>query len=381
MKLVEISAPNLVVLQLPILDFAFTYDLEKLKEYLLIPTLPLTHSANEFNWEYPEMIHHDAILDVADSFITYTTGTASLNAHQNMALSAIFFLLAGILGSLDVELDSFQMVSETELDIGAGTGSSASFMVSFAAALVQFVKLKCRGRGNISKNEYKPYFLDADEGKGFSKRERDMICNWAFCAEKIVHGTPSGVDNTICTYGGVVEFRKGLAPKLLEVSSPLKILLVNTNVRRETKKMVSKVAALHHQYPDLTNNILNAMEDVSFIALQHLTPLCSLTGPPEGAIIDRIRESYEELGRLATINHSLLSALGVSHLKLDEVIHVLAQHGLQGKLTGAGGGGYAICLVPPYTNSSVLEGIVRVLVSRGFQAVLTELGGLGVTVE
>ncbi|XP_018572384.1 mevalonate kinase [Anoplophora glabripennis] len=381
MRLIEISAPNLVIFQLPILDFTLTYDLEKLREYLLIPMLPLTHNANEFNWEYPEMIHHDAILDIVDSFISYTSGTAPLNVHQKMALSSVFFLIAGILGSVNIELNSFLMTCETDLFIGAGTGSSASFVVSLAAALLQFVKMKTGGQGNISKEEYKACFLDAGSDKNFSKRELDMICKWAFCAEKIVHGTPSGVDNTTCTYGGIVEFRKGLAPKLLEMLRPLKILLINTKVSRETRKLVSKVAALHHQYPDLTNNILNAMEDVAFIALQHITSLCTWTGTTEGLVNDQIRNSYEELGRLASINHSLLSALGVSHLRLDEVIHILAENGLQGKLTGAGGGGYATCLVSPYVNPSVLEKAMLDLDARGFQAVLTEVGGNGVMIE
>lgn len=221
-----------------------------------------------------------------------------------------------------------------------------------------------------------------------------------------------GVDNAICTYGGIVEFRKGLAPKLLEWSRPLKMLLVNTNVQRETKKMVSKAAALHHKYPDLTNNILNAMEDVAFIALTHLTSLCALmtaegdncqitTGGAGGSIcqittggvggsnclitaggaVDKVRACYEELGRLAAINHNLLGALGVSHLALDEVVRILGENGLQGKLTGAGGGGYAICLVPPYLGNDVLEKVMRDLSSRGFQAVVTDLGGNGVMVE
>lgn len=166
--------------------------MQKLKEYLLIPTLPLTQNAKEFNWEHPELIHHDAILDVADSFVGYTTGTASLNSQQKLALSSIFFLIAGILGSVNIRLNSFLLTSQTELTIGAGTGSSASFVVSLAAALVQYVKLRS-GRGrNLSKEEYKPCFWDVEDGKGFSKRELDMICRWAFCAEKIIHGTPSG---------------------------------------------------------------------------------------------------------------------------------------------------------------------------------------------
>lgn len=81
------------------------------------------------------------------------------------------------------------------------------------------------------------------------------------------------------------------------------------------------------------------------------------------------------------MNHSLLSALGVSHLKLDEAVYIMAKHGLNGKLTGAGGGGYAIALIPPHTELLVIENIVTELETKGFGVITTTLGGQGVAVE
>ncbi|KAJ8939295.1 hypothetical protein NQ314_011152, partial [Rhamnusium bicolor] len=380
LKLIEINAPNLVVVELPLLDFSYSYDLQKLKDYLLDQPLSLTTDSSEFNLELPGFVHHESLLDRAENFLNYTTGSISLNLSQQMSLIAMFYLLAGILGSVNIDVSSFAFISQTDLKIGAGTGSSASFLVSFAALLMQYVKLKKRNSGNFSKEGYKPCSWDVDT-RTFNMRELDMICKWAFCAEKIVHGTPSGIDNTICTYGSMVEFRKGLAPKLLEITCQFRIMLINTNIPRETKKLVSKVARLHEKYPDLTNNILNAMEDVAFIALHHISSLCALVGKEESQVTDLVREHYEELGRLASINHNLLNSLGVSHLKLDEAIQILSENGLQGKLTGAGGGGYATCLIPPFVEAVVIENVVQIFSSRGFQVVITNLGGVGVTVD
>lgn len=47
------------------------------------------------------------------------------------------------------------------------------------------------------------------------------------------------------------------------------------------------------------------------------------------------------------MNHHLLNAMGVGHKALDEVCAVAREMGLAAKLTGAGGGGCAIVLIPP----------------------------------
>ena len=57
---------------------------------------------------------------------------------------------------------------------------------------------------------------------------------WAFSGEKLIHGTPSGIDNAISTYGNVLLYKDGRITTH-ESAANLEILLVNTHVPRNTK--------------------------------------------------------------------------------------------------------------------------------------------------
>lgn len=59
-------------------------------------------------------------------------------------------------------------------------------------------------------------------------------------------------------------------------------------------------------------------------------------------------ESIEHMGELMSINHGLLTSLGVSHPRLERLRYLVDQSGVGWtKLTGAGGGGCAITLLRP----------------------------------
>ena len=47
------------------------------------------------------------------------------------------------------------------------------------------------------------------------------------------------------------------------------------------------------------------------------------------------------------MNQQLLNAIGVGHKTLTQVCGIAQERGMGAKLTGAGGGGCAIVLIPP----------------------------------
>ena len=67
-----------------------------------------------------------------------------------------------------------------------------------------------------------------------------------------------------------------------------------------------------------------------------------------------------ELGNLLTENHKLLSALGVSHPMIENLIERCLDDGALGaKLTGAGRGGAIIALLPTDTSKEISSRISR----------------------
>ena len=91
--------------------------------------------------------------------------------------------------------------------------------------------------------------------------------------------------------------------------------------------------------------------------------------------------SLEKLGKLMTINHGLLVALGVSHPRLDRIRELVDHEGIGWtKLTGAGGGGCAITLLKPDITEERMRRLEKTLADEGYGKFETTLGCDGVGV-
>lgn len=106
------------------------------------------------------------------------------------------------------------------------------------------------------------------------------------------------MDNTICTYGSLVEFRKSTGAKAVELPNKFKILLVNTKVPRQTKALATKVATLRNNHPSIVDTVLDAMNEVAEKALESL----SFVSKECAAVMDnnnikeKLKEHYDKLG-------------------------------------------------------------------------------------
>ncbi|MHA1685331.1 MAG: mevalonate kinase [Candidatus Heimdallarchaeaceae archaeon] len=189
---------------------------------------------------------------------------------------------------------------ESELPASSGLGSSAATAVALIQCLSSFYKI------NLS---------------------LDDICKYAFEAEKIQHGTPSGIDNTISTYGGGIYFKQGDLTRL-NISLDATIVVADSNIPRSTRELVEKVRVLRKKEPFYVDEILKQIGDIVEEGKRFL-----------------LSQKIEQIGYLMTKNHYLLEKLGVGHKKLNAILNILHDSGaLGGKLTGAGGGGCVIAL-------------------------------------
>ncbi|KAM4746418.1 mevalonate kinase [Anableps anableps] len=284
-------------------------------------------------------------------FIGVTNGNLDNSATATLAFLYIYLSLFG-----SGEMPSLTVSVWSELPTGAGLGSSAAYSVCLAAALL------C-ATGNIPTP-----LKEWEQTARWCQEDLELINSWAFQGEKIIHGNPSGVDNAVGTWGGMLRF---LAGKIIPLSRVplLRILLTNTKVPRSTKVLVARVKDKINKFPSVMIPVLDSVNAISCTCEKVLTEMtCEpITG-----------EHYNILEELIDINQHHLNVMGVGHPSLDTLCQVTVARGLHSKLTGAGGGGCGITLLRPETDSTTVLGTVKDLRDCGYDCWETSIGGPGV---
>ncbi len=218
--------------------------------------------------------------------------------------------------------------------VAAGLGSSAAVAAAVVAAVGALLNVK------LSKED---------------------VFRMAYDAEKIMHGTPSGIDPAISTFGGAMLFQIDTGFKPLDVKTDIPIVIGNTGVERSTRSQVAKVRSLRDRYPQIVDPMMRAAREIVLRAIEALK---------DGDL--------KTTGELMDINHALLYGLGVSDESLEWLINAARKAGALGaKLTGAGGGGCMIALANKDSIRNVLEAVQR----AGGNAFLAKKTNEGVRIE
>jgi len=186
----------------------------------------------------------------------------------------------------------------------------------------------------------------------------DKINQIAYEGEKGYHGSPSGIDNTAATYGGLIWFIKG-DPNVMErmkTAKPLHIVMGNTGIVANTKAAVAGVAERKEKEPEKYSQIFEREKELVHEARKALE---------EGDV--------EKVGKLMDENHKLLQEIEVSSPELDMLVKLAKDNGALGaKMTGGGLGGYMYALAP---DQETQEKIAKLMEDKGFQVIKANVGG------
>jgi mevalonate kinase len=163
----------------------------------------------------------------------------------------------------------------------------------------------------------------------------------AFEIEKIHHGTPSGIDNSVVSYRRPVYFVKGQALQFLHLPRDFSLLVADTGVPSPTALSVGDVRGGWQAEPERYEAIFD-----------HI-----------GTIVEQARERLESgqteaLGELMDQNQAALRELDVSSPKLERLIAAARQNeALGAKLCGGGRGGNLIALPAPGAESRITQAL------------------------
>ncbi len=153
----------------------------------------------------------------------------------------------------------------------------------------------------------------------------------AYEIEKIHHGTPSGIDNSVVTYATPVYFVKGYPIEPFAIAQPFTIVIGDTGLPSPTKESVGDVRRAWQADPARYESIFAAVGELVRAARQAIE-----AGDPGS------------LGPLMDKNHQLLQEMSVSSPELDRLVAAAKSAGALGaKLCGGGRGGNMIALATP----------------------------------
>ncbi len=376
---------------------------------------PISWETTESSMPLGQILDADLIEEI-ENMIATKLSTNSVVGSNKGAISAftnIIYLASNILHMYQPPFDKkrsvFINVKSLGLPIGAGLGSSAAFSVATTAALLSTrfsnigggdtddsfgeinIKIPSGGNGDEQNSDAAPLDVNQNHNNNSTidgsyiphKNILKLINSWAYIGEKIMHGNPSGLDNTISTFGGTLSFRKDLENCGKPIFAPiskcpaLRTLITNTKVPRETKVLVGNVKKLMEEKKEYVDTCWKGISEI-VTTFQEL-----VTDDHDDNML------YENISSLFERNQNLLRNVGVSHPSLEIVCNSSKTFGFTTKLTGAGGGGCAITLLGVETISTSgndesnvknkIKELMRILKDvHQFDCFECEIGGPGV---
>jgi len=228
-------------------------------------------------------------------------------------------------------LPDFTLTICSTIPIASGLGSGAAITAAIIRALAAYLN-----RSDLLSNE--------------------RVSALTYEVEKIHHGTPSGIDNTVVAFEQPVYFVRRQPQnqvETFEVAAPLRLLIGDTGIRSSTKSVVMDVRRQWQADPSRFEVLFDGCGRIAEAARRAIAA-----------------GNVAATGRLMAENHALLQAMSVSSAEIDQLVTTATRAGALGaKLSGAGRGGNMIALITAETETAVR----RALLAAGARSVLTSV--------
>lgn len=218
------------------------------------------------------------------------------------------------LQALNIDAPDVTITIRSDIPIASGLGSGSAVATAMARAI-------CAAAGR--------------------DLEPDTLNTIIFETEKIHHGTPSGIDNTVIVYEQPIYFVREQPIQPITFGFPLDLLIADTGVRASTRTAVGDVRAFYERDREHAGRLIDSI----------------------GVLVRSARYALqvgdlEQVGGLMVENHELLRELTVSSPALDQLVEAALNAGALGaKLSGGGRGGNMIALVTPENRETVANAL------------------------
>ncbi len=167
------------------------------------------------------------------------------------------------------------------------------------------------------------------------------VSSLTFEIEKLYHGSPSGIDNTVISYTQPIFFIRDQCIETLAVGREYHFLVAHSGIASKTVEVVGSVRAGWEKEHAYYENLFDEIGEISLKAKAALS-----------------KGDVSAIGSLMNQNQVLLSQIGVSSPELELLISTAQKAGALGvKLSGAGRGGNIITLVNPETSSAIAQAL------------------------
>lgn len=217
--------------------------------------------------------------------------------------------------AIPAETQNLRLIVRSAVPIARGMGSGTAVATAIVRALAQHL------------------------GQHLTAR---AVSDLVYQTELILHGTPSGIDNTVVAFEQPVYFVKGQQADIFWVGRPITFLIADTGIPSKTRDTVHDVRqrwlADRAEYEAIFDRI--------------------------GAVVNDAKEALAAgdalmLGRCMDENHRLLCEIGVSCAELDRLVESAKSAGASGaKLSGGGRGGCMIALVDEASRDRVAAALM-----------------------